>query len=79
MIFEESFGFDFFNLSAAFGVKAFLILFLVFYNVFALLLYRQIQIMAKKLPTPLSPILKFIAIVHIGISLSILFLIAGSF
>lgn len=67
------------SLSAAFGIKAFLVLFLVFYIVFALILYRQIQIMALKLSTPLSPILRFIAILHIGISLAVLFLVLGTF
>lgn len=60
-------------------IKSFLILFLVFYVVFAAILYRQVQIMNKKLLSSLSPILKFVAAVHIGISLAILFLVIGSF
>lgn len=61
------------------GVKAFLILFLVFYSVFALMLFRQIQLMIKTLPTQLAPFLKFLAIVHVGISLAILLMVIGTF
>lgn len=76
----ESTSFEVVNsLSAAFGIKAFLVLFLVFYIVFALILYRQVQIMALKLLTPLSPILRFIAILHIGASIAVLFLVIGTF
>lgn len=67
------------NLTAAFGVKSFLVLFLVFYSVFALLLYRQVQIMDQKLPTALSPFLRFAGILHLGVSLAILFLTIGTF
>lgn len=68
-----------FGLSTLFVIKAFFVLLLVFYNVFALLLFRQTQLMAKTLPTTLSPILMFIAIVHIGIALSLIFIVAGVF
>lgn len=67
------------NIDASFGVKAFLVLFLVFYSVFAIILYRQIQIMNKKLPTPLTPILRFIGIIHVGVSLTVLLLVVGNF
>ena len=67
------------NLSAAFGIKSFLILFLVFYSVFALLLYRQVQIMDQKLPTTLSPTLRFVGILHVGVALAVLFLTTGIF
>jgi len=62
-----------------FGLKAFLILFLVFYAFFAIILYRQVQILNKKLPTQLSPLLRFLGIVHIGVSVAILFLVIGVF
>lgn len=67
------------NIDASLGVKAFLVLFLVFYSVFAIILYRQIQIMNKKLPTPLTPILRFMGIVHIGVSLAVMLLVVGNF
>ena len=69
----------FWGINFAWGVKAFLILFLVFYSVFALMLFRQIQLMIRTLPTQLSPFLKFLAIVHIGISLAILLMVIGTF
>lgn len=75
---DDNFGI-FSPIDNAIFLKSFIVLFLVFYSVFALILYRQIQIMNKKLPTTLSPFLKFVAIVHIGISLAILFLVIGSF
>lgn len=68
-----------FQLDASFLVKSFLVLFLVFYSVFALILFRQIQLMNKKLPTTLSPVLQFIGIINLGLALAILFLVIGSF
>lgn len=67
------------NFTAAFGVKSFLILFLIFYTVFAFILYKQVNLMCRKLPTPLSPHLRFIAILNIGISFAVIFLVLGSF
>ena len=72
-------NFNNFGLSILFAVKAFFVLLLVFYNVFGLLLFRQTQLMAKTLPTTLSPILMFVSIVHLGISLSLIFIVAGVF
>lgn len=66
-------------INAAFAIKVFLVLFLVFYAVFALILYRQIQLMADKLPTPAVPLLRFLAILHIGVSLALLFIVIGVF
>ena len=60
-------------------VKVFFVLFVVFYAVFSLMLFRQVQIMSAKLPTALSPLLKFVGIVHIGISIAVLFFVVGSF
>lgn len=68
-----------FNLSPNFGVKAFLVLFLIFYNMFALILFRQTQVMSKTLPTELAPTLKFIAIIHVGLALAVLILTVGNF
>ncbi len=72
--------FSFLNdFSLVFGVKAFLVLFLIFYSVFAVILLRQIQTMSRTMPTELSPVLKFIGIMHLGFSLAILFLVIGNF
>ncbi len=66
-------------LSRAFAIKAFFVLFLVFYAVFALILFRQIQLMAKALPTPVVPFVKFLAILQIGVALALLFIVIGVF
>lgn len=68
-----------FGVSSVFIIKAFLILFLIFYAVFALMLFRQIQLMNKNMPTSLSPLLKSIAILNLGVSWAVLFLVVGSF
>ena len=71
---------DFLNfITGASIVKAFFILFLIFYIVFALVIFRQTQLMAKTLPTTLSPILKFIAILQIGVALALLSIVIGVF
>ena len=77
MFFDDFLSFNF--LGGIFIVKAFLVLFLVFYTVFALIIFRQIQLMVKALPAPISPFLKFVAIVHIGVSLAFLFVVLGVF
>lgn len=77
MFFDGSF-FNF-NFNPTFFVKAFFVLFLIFYSVFALVLFRQAQLMADSLPTAVSPLIKFIAILHIGVSLALLFVILGVF
>ena len=70
--------FNFLNVfSFGFGVKTFLILFLVFYAVFAFVLYTQIGQMSKKLPTSIDPSLKFIGFIHLGVSLAFLFISIG--
>ena len=76
MFFQESL-FDFTNWD--FFIKIFFVLFLVFYSIFALILFRQIQLMSKALPLQLSPLLKFIAILHIGFALALLFIVAEIF
>lgn len=59
--------------------KVFFVLFLVFYTIFSLVVYRQVQLMKKTLPLPLSPVLTFIATLQIGISLALLFIVLGAF
>ena len=67
------------GLNLALGIKAFLILFLVFDTIFVLILFRQIQLMGKSLPTTVNPFLKFIAILQIGVALALLFVVIGVF
>lgn len=69
-----SIGFD-----SVFIAKAFFILFLVFYAIFTAILFRQIQLMGNSLPTRLVPFLKFLAILHIGVSVALLFVVVGVF
>ncbi|GEM_PF-1686651 len=66
-------------LGFGFALKAFAILFAVFYVIFGLVIFRQTQLMAKALPSAISPFLKFIAILQIGTSLALLFSVIGVF
>lgn len=66
-------------LNVAFALKAFLILFLIFYVIFSLILYRQIQVMSKTLPTSVVPFIKFIGIIHLGVALALLLIAIGVF
>lgn len=63
--------------SVGFLSKIFLLLFAVFYSVFSLIIFRQVQLMEKALPLPLSPFLTFVAIVHIGLALAFFFIVLG--
>jgi len=66
-------------LTGLFVFKAFFILFLIFFIIFSLILFRQVQIMSKALPMTLAPFLKFVAIILVGISLALLFIVLGVF
>lgn len=63
-----------FSLQLSFILKGFLLLFLVFYFVLSIITLRQVQIMANTLVTPLSPLLKFMAVLNLGVSLAVIFL-----
>lgn len=67
------------KLNVALAVKAFFILFLIFYTIFALILYREIQVMGKSLPSPAVPFLKFVGILHIGLALALFLVTLGVF
>lgn len=67
-------------LGFGFALKAFGILFVVFYLIFSIIIFRQIQLMTKSLPAiSTGPFLKFIALFQIGIALALLFIIIGIF
>lgn len=68
---------SFLNLSL--GLKAFAILFAVFYVVFAFMVWRQTQLMVRTLPTKVAPFLKFIAFFQVGVSLALLSIVIGAF
>lgn len=76
---EESVNGFFVFFNPSFGVKAFVILFVIFYIIFALIIYRQIQLMAKALPAGVAGLLRFAAILQIGIALAFLFIVIGVF
>lgn len=58
-------------------VRILAIIFTILYLVFAFVILRQVQLMTRTLPTPLSPLLVFISIVHIGVVLVVLVLLIG--
>ena len=78
-MFLEKGLFSFLEIDAIYVIKAFLALFLFFYVIFSLIIFRQTQVTAKTLSTSLSPYLKFMVIVEMGISLGLLFLVIGGF
>ena len=67
------------NINLVFFARSFLILFAIFYVFFAFMLFRQVQLMCRTLPTTLSPLLKFLAIIHVGAALAVLLLVLGFF
>ena len=78
MFFEDSF-LDFEIVGGLVVIKAFFILFLIFYSIFALIIYRQVQLMIDTLPVGISPFLKFVTIIHIGVALALLLVVLGVF
>lgn len=65
--------------NSEFLIKAFVVLFVIFYAFFSLILFRQIQLMDRAIPTPIGPFLKFIGILQIGVALGFLFIVIGAF
>ena len=70
-------GFTIFNWLLVF--KAFAILFVIFYLVFAFMIWRQTQLMTRALPTMVAPFLKFFAFFQMGVALAFLFIVIGGF
>lgn len=58
-------------------LRLFVFIILSIYSLFALLIVRQVGIMSATLITPVSSVVKFIAIVHAGFAIGLLVLIAG--
>lgn len=54
-----------------------ILLILFFYAIFALMIVRQVDLMGKTLLTPVSPLLKAIAIIHAGFAIGLIFLAFG--
>lgn len=60
-------------------VKWLAIIFTVLYLIFALLVIRQVQLMVKTLPSPISPIVVLLAYLHLGLTLAVLIILFGIF
>lgn len=60
-----------------FLLKGAVLLFLIFYAIFALLIVRQVDLMIKTLITPVSPKVKMLSIVNAGIAIGLIFLAWG--
>ncbi len=58
-------------------LKAAVIVILVFYSIFALLIVRQVDLMGKTLITPVSSIVKAVAIIHAGFAIGSIILSIG--
>ena len=57
--------------------KGVILLILIFYAIFALLIVRQVDLMGKTLITPVSGVVKAIAIIHAGFAVGFIFLAFG--
>lgn len=58
-------------------IKGVILLILIFYAIFALLIVRQVDLMGKTLITPVSGVVKAIAIIHAGFAVGFIFLAFG--
>ena len=58
-------------------LKGSIVIILVFYAIFALLIVRQVDLMGKTLITPVSPLVKAIAIIHAGFAIGSIILSIG--
>lgn len=58
-------------------IKFVTLIILLFYAIFALLIVRQVDLMSKTLITQVSPIVRFISIIHAGFAIGLIFLAWG--
>ena len=58
-----------------FFLKAAILIILVFYAIFALMIVRQVTLMANTLITKISPVVKLISIVHAGFAIGLIVLV----
>lgn len=58
--------------------KISILMFLVFYAIFALLVVKQVDLMSKTVITLASPIIRAISILHAGIALALIILEFGT-
>lgn len=58
-------------------LKIAILVIFIFYAIFALLIVRQVDLMGKTLITPVSPLVKAIAIIHAGFAIGSIILSIG--
>ncbi len=58
-------------------IKTSVLIILFLYAIFALLIVRQVDLMAKTLVTPVSPIVKGISVIHAGFAIAFVVLFLG--
>lgn len=58
-------------------IKGAILIILILYAIFALLIVRQVDLMSKTLITPVSGVVKAIAIIHAGFAVGFIFLAFG--
>lgn len=68
-----------FGLNPADVVQIIAIIFMVLYVVFALVILRQIQLMIRTLPSPISPVIILLGYLHLGTAIAVLILLIGVF
>lgn len=59
-------------------IKLGILTILLIYSIFALLIVRQVENMSKTLRTPVSPIVRMIAILHAGVAIGVFVLMFGA-
>ncbi len=59
-------------------VKTAIYIIVIFYAIFALVVVRQVALMSQTLITPVSPIVKGIAIIHGGFAIGLTIFIMGT-
>lgn len=58
-------------------IKIGILIILVIYSIFALLIVRQVDNMSKTLRTPLSGVVRMVAIIHAGVAIGLIVLMFG--
>mgnify|MGYP001570891031 CR=1 FL=1 len=54
-----------------------ILIILILYAIFALIIVRQVDLMTKSLITPVSPVVKAVAIIHAGFAIGLIVLVFG--
>lgn len=65
------------NIYLVYFLKWAILIILVFYAIFALIIVRQVDLMSKTLITPVSPVVKAVAILHGGFAIGLIVLAWG--